>query len=124
MTGGNCRRDWRPWWRTGGYPISWRPSPSEGFDEQGRPIDVSRIFALHAELADGSTTTFRALQQFDNAEQAAAAAAWLNEQDEPRWRSIGWGSSATIDEWRHRGATVYGEVVLPDEELPGLVQGN
>ena len=98
--------------------------PREGFDEQGRPIDVSRIFAFHAELADGSTTTFRALQQFDDAEQAAAAAAWLNEQDDPVWRSIGWGSSATIDEWRHRGATVYGEVVLPDEELPGLVQGN
>ena len=98
--------------------------PREGFDEQGRPIDVSRIFAFHAELADGSTTTFRALQQFDDAEQAAAAAAWLNEQDEPGWRSIGWGSSATIDEWRHRGATVYGEVVLPDEELPGLMQGN
>ena len=98
--------------------------PSEGFDEQGSPIDASRIFALHAELADGSTTTFRALQQFDDEERAAAAAAWLNEQDEPRWRSIGWGSSATIDEWQHRGATVYGEVVLPDEDLPGLVQGN
>ena len=98
--------------------------PSEGFDEQGSPIAASRIFAFHVKLADGSTTTFRALQQFDDEERAAAAAAWLNEQDEPRWRSIGWGSSATIDEWQHRGATVYGEVVLPDEDLPGLVQGN
>jgi hypothetical protein len=88
------------------------------------PLDKQRFFGFHAQLADDSMTTLRALHQFDDEEQAAAAAAWLQEQTEPRWRNIGWGASAMVDEWRDKGATVYGEVAVPDEAMPGLVQGN
>ncbi len=87
---------------------------NEAFDDQGRPIDASRVYAFHAELADESTTILRALRQFDDEDQAAAAAAWLNEQTGRQYRKIGWGSSATIDEWRHRGSTVFGEARVPD----------
>ena len=75
-------------------------------------------------LGEDSTTTLRALQQYDNEEQAAAAVAWLNEQPEPHLRDIGWGGSATIDQWRSKGSTVYGEATVPDEYVPALVQGN
>jgi hypothetical protein len=98
--------------------------PNEGTGGQGTPLDRQRIFGYHATLSDDSTTVLRALQQYDNEEQAAAAAAWLQEQDEPRWRKIGWGSSVAIDQWQHRGSTVYGEVTVPDADMPGLVQGN
>ena len=96
----------------------------EGNGGQDRPIDFRSVFAFHAELGDGSTTTLRALQRYGDEEQAAAAVAWLNEQPEPHWRDIGWGGSATIDQWRSKGATVYGEAVVPDGDVPALVQGN
>ena len=98
--------------------------PMEGNGGQERPTDAASVFAFHAELSDGSTTTLRALQQYDDEEQAAAAVAWLNEQPEPHWRNIGWGGSAPIDQWRRKGSTVYGEAVVPDEDMPALVQGN
>ena len=98
--------------------------PNEGFDDQAGPTDAARIFAYQVELADGSSTILRALRQFDGEEQAAAAAAWLNEQTEPRFRRIGWGDSVSIDEWRQKGATVYAEATVPDEDVPGLLQGN
>ena len=60
------------------------------------PLDKQRFFGFHAQLADDSMTTLRALHQFDDEEQAAAAAAWLQEQTEPRWRNIGWGASAMV----------------------------
>ena len=66
----------------------------------------------------------RAMQQYDSEEEAVEAAGWLQEQTEPQWRNIGWGASATIDQWRQRGATVYGEITVPDGDVPGLVQGN
>lgn len=98
--------------------------PMEGSVSEDRPTDAAWVFAFHAELSDGSTTTLRALQQYDDEEQAAAAVAWLNEQPEPHWRNIGWGGSAPIDQWRRKGSTVYGEAVVPDEDMPALVQGN
>ena len=122
--GANCPRDWPLWWEDWGLGDFLEAFPSESFDEQGRPIDATRIYAFHAELADGSATVFRALRQFDDAEQAAAAVAWLQEQTEPRFRRIGWGDSVSIDQWRHKGETVYAEATVPDEDLPALVQGN
>ena len=95
--------------------------PSESFDDQARPIDAARIYAFHAELADGSATVLRSLWQFDDEEQAKAAVAWLQEQTESRFRR---GDSVSIDEWRQKGATVYAEATVPDEDVPGLVQGN
>ena len=98
--------------------------PNEAFDDQGSPTDAGRVYAFHVELADESTTILRALQQFDDEEHAVAAAAWLNEQTEPRFRRIGWGSSVTIDGWRHSGSTVFGEATVPDEDVPDLLLGN
>ena len=95
-----------------------------GGDSQDSPIAAARFYAFHATLSSGSTTILRALQQFDGEEQAAAAVAWLQEQAEPRFRRIGWGDSVSIDEWRQKGATVYAEATVPDEDVPGLVQGN
>ena len=98
--------------------------PIEVSGDQDDPADAASAFAFHAELGEGSTTTLRALHQFESEGQAEAAATWLNEQTEPRYREIGWGSSAKIDQWRRRGSTVYGEVTVPDEDVPALVQGN
>ena len=95
-----------------------------GATAQGTPLDRQRLFAFHATLADDSTTVLRAIQQYDDQEHAAVAAEWLARQDEPRWRNIGWGASAAVDQWRQRGATVYGEVTVPDTDVPRLVQGN
>ena len=95
-----------------------------GATAQGTPLDRQRLFAFHATLAEDSTTVLRAIQQYDDEEHASEAAKWLQQQDEPRWRNIGWGSTATVDQWRQRGATVYGEVTVPDADVPGLVQGN
>ena len=97
---------------------------SESRSDHSSPIDASRTYAMHATLADGSATIVRALLQFQDEEQATTATSWINEQTEPRWRNIGWGESTTIDQWRHKGSTVYGEVTLFDEDLPGLMQGN
>ena len=98
--------------------------PIEASAGQGKPTDGAGVYAFHTELGDGSFSVFRALRQFDDADQASAAAAWLNEQEEPRYRNIGWGSSVTVDQWLHKGATVYAETVVPDADLPALVQGN
>ena len=99
--------------------------PIQGAGGQGRPTDAATVNAFQAELAEGSSSVFRAFRQFDDEEQAAAAAAWLNEQDEPRYREIGWGDSVAIDDqWQVGGKTVYGEVTVSDEDLPYLVQGN
>ena len=108
-------------WSLGDFLMAF---PNESYDNQSEPIKARRIYAFQAELVDGSSSVFRALQRYDDEEQAAAAAAWLQEQDEPRWRKIGWGSSVAIDQWQHRGSTVYGEVTVPDADMPGLVQGN
>ena len=92
-----------------------------GTSGQGRPTDSALVYAFHAELGAESTTTFRSLQQFGDETEAAAAAAWLNEQDERRYREIGWGDSVAIDgQWQVEGKTVYGEATVPDEDLPHL----
>ena len=96
----------------------------EAIGPQESPLAEATVFAFRADLAGGSNSTLRELRQFDDEEQAVAAAAWLNEQTEPFWREIGWGDSVSIEEWLHRETTVYAEVTLPDEELPYLVQGN
>ena len=95
-----------------------------GASTQGTPLDKQRLFGFHATLAEDSTTILRGIQQYDDEEQAAAAAGWLQEQTEPQWLNIGFGSGATINQWQVMGATVYGEAVVPDGDLPGLVQGN
>ena len=95
-----------------------------GINVQESPINTARFYAFHATLGEDSTTTLRALQQYGDEEQAAAAVAWLNEQLEAHWRDIGWGGSATIDQWRSKGSTVYGETTVPGEYVPALVQGN
>ena len=95
-----------------------------GATAQGTPLDRQRLFAFQATLSEDSTTLLRAVQQYDDEEQAKAAAAWLQEQDEPRWRNIGWRSSATVERWQRQGASVFGEVTVPDADVPGLVQGN
>ena len=41
------------------------------------PINAARFYAFHATLGEDSATTLRALQQYDDEEQAAVA--WLNE---------------------------------------------
>ena len=95
-----------------------------GATAQGTPLDRQRLFTFQATLAEDSTTVVRAIQQYDDEVHANEAANWLAQQDEPRWRNIGWGSSAMVDLWRQKGATVYGEVTVPDADVPGLVQGN
>ncbi len=99
--------------------------PIQSAGGQGRPTDAATVYAFQAELGEGSSSVFRAFRQFDDEDQAAAAAAWLNEQDDPRYREIGWGDSVAIDDqWQVGGKTVYGEVTVSDEDLPYLVQGN
>ena len=95
-----------------------------GSDSQDRPTAASRLYAFHATLSEGETTTLRGLRQFDDEEQAAIAVTWLQEQTNPRFRRLGWGDYVSIDEWRQKGSTVYAEVTVPDEDLPNLVQGN
>ena len=90
----------------------------------GSPLNLTRISAFHGTLSEDSTTTLRGLQQYDNEEQVEAATDWLNEQTEARWRDIGWGRSAVVDRWQSKGPTVYGEVLVPDEDVPAVVQGN
>ena len=93
-------------------------------DAMEGPIGAARLFAFHATLGELSSTTLRGMWQFDDEEQAATAATWLQQQDEPHWRNIGWGASVLIDEWRLENSTVYGEATVPDEDMPALVQGN
>ena len=93
-----------------------------GFPEG--PLAATKFYAFHVTLAEESTATFRALQQFDDEDQAAAASAWLQEQTEPQYRRIGWGDSVSVDQWRRKGATVYAEATVPDERTPDLVQGH
>ena len=109
-----------------GLPDYYFAQSLEGMDgdSQDSPIAASRVYAFHATLSEGETTTLRALRQFDDEEQASRAVAWLQEQTEPRYRRIGWGDHVSIDQWRHRGATVYAEATVPDEDVPALVQGN
>ena len=95
-----------------------------GATMQGTPLDKQRLFGFHATLSEDSTTVLRAVQQYDDEDQAAAAVAWLQGQAEPWWRNIGYGASVTFDQWRHRGATVYSEVTVRDGDVPDLVQGN
>ena len=90
----------------------------------GSPLNFTRISAFHATLAEDSTTTLLGLQQYDREDQAKAAADWLNEQTESRWRDIGWGRSAVVEQWRSKGSTAYGEVLVPDGDIPAVVQGN
>ena len=93
-------------------------------DAMEGPMGAARFFAYHATLGELSSTTLRGMWQFDNREQAATAVTWLQQQDEPHWRNIGWGASVLIDEWRLENSTVYGEATVPDEDMPALVQGN
>ena len=95
-----------------------------GVGAEDTPINKARFVAFHANTVDDTTAALRFLQQFEDEEQATQAVAWLNEQPEPHWKNIGWGETTAIDQWRQSGATVYGEAVVPDESLPGLVQGN
>ena len=90
----------------------------------GSPLNLTRISAFHATLGEDSTTTLLGLQQYDEERQAESATDWLNEQADSRWRDIGWGSSAVVDRWRSKGSTAYGEVQVPDEDMPAVVQGN
>ena len=48
-----------------------------GINVQETPINAARFYAFHATLGEDSATTLRALQQYDDEEQAAVA--WLNE---------------------------------------------
>ena len=98
--------------------------PNESYDNQGEPIKARRIYAFQAELMDGSSSVFRALQRYDDGEQAAAAATWLQEQTEKRFFRIGWGDSVSIDRWQQDGRTLFAEATVADEDLPHLVQGN
>ena len=96
----------------------------EAIGPQESPLAEATVFAFRADLTDGPYSTLRELRQFESEEQAAAAAAWLNEQAEPFWQEIGWADSVSIEEWLHHGATAYAEAIIPDEELPYIVQGN
>ena len=100
----------------------WRKGSGE--DAQSNPMGAAVFNGVHANLADGAATTLRFLMQFDNAEQAATANAWLRDQTDPRWRSVGLGEGVQIDQWQQKGATVYAEVTVPDEDVLELVTPN
>ncbi len=93
-------------------------------DAQSRPIDASEFLVIHATLEEDATTRLRVLQQFGDETQAALAAAWLQEQTEPRWRNIGYGTGVQVEQWLQKGPTVYAEVAVPDEEVLGLIMSN
>ena len=88
------------------------------------PLGVAKYYAFHATLGENATTTMRVLQQFSDDDQAVVAAAWLGEQEDPVWRSVGYGSGARIDQWRAKGQSVYGEANVVDEDVLGLIQPN
>ena len=88
------------------------------------PLSAAKYYAFHATLGENATTTMRVLQQFSDDDQAAVAAAWLGEQEDPVWRSVGYGSGARIDQWRAKGQSVYGEANVADEDVLGLIQPN
>ncbi len=93
-------------------------------DAQSSPIDAVKIYAVHATLAEDATTTLRFLNYFDDEEQAATAADWLGEQEEPYLRNVGYGIGAQIDKWRAKGPTVYAEVTVPDKDALELITPN
>ena len=88
------------------------------------PLSAAKYHAFHATLGENATTTMRVLQQFSDDDQAAIAAAWLGEQEDPVWRSVGYGNGAEIDQWRAKGQSVYGEANVADEDVLGLIQPN
>ena len=108
-------------WSLGDFLMAF---PNESYDNQSEPIKARRIYAFQAELVDGSSSVFRALQRYDDGGQAAAAAAWLQEQTEKRFFRIGWGDSVPIVGWQQDGRTLIAEATVADEDLPSLVQGN
>ena len=87
---------------------------------KGIPINETRVLSFHATFTGGSTATAYFLQQYEDEGQAAEAVAWLNAQTQPHWKKIGLGENTTIDQWRQKGSTVYGEIMLPDENLPNV----
>ena len=88
------------------------------------PLGAAKYYAFHATLGENATTTMRVLQQFSDDDQAAVAAAWLGEQEDPVWRSVGYGNGARIDQWRAEGQSVYGEANVTDEDFLALIQPN
>ena len=92
---------------------------------QSSPIEAVKLYGVHATLGEEAATVLRFLFQFDDEEQAsAAAAAWLGEQEEPHYRNAGYGSGVQVDRWRASGPTVYAEVIVPDEDVLELITPN
>ena len=106
-----------------GFPDYLQVFEAENFssDDQSTPIDALRLYGVHLTLADDATTTLRFLQQFEDATEATAAKAWLQEQSEPHLQRVGLGRGVQIDQWRVKGPTVYAEVTVPDEDVLDLI---
>ena len=109
-------------WGLGDYLFVASLTDLEGFVEG--PTGEAIFFAYHVTLAEAPASVLRGMWQFEDEEHAALAAGWLQAQPEAHWKNIGWGGSVSIDQWRRRGSTVYGEAIVADEDLPSLVQGN
>ena len=70
-----------------------------GNEMQG-PIRARQVFrpVLHAR-GNALPRCLRGVWQFEDEGQAALAAAWLQEQQDPEWRSILFGGSERVDQW-------------------------
>ena len=86
-----------------------------------QPAEFMKFYGVHVTLADDLTTTIRMLQQFDNEQRASAAAAWLQAQTEPHYRTIGYRKKVMHSQWTQRGPTVYAHITVPDEDSLDLI---
>ena len=88
---------------------------------QSTPLDATKFYAVHVTLEEDENTTLRLLYQFDSDDQASEAAAWLQEQTEPRFRAIGYNKRMQHSQWAQRGPTVHAHITAPDEDALDLI---
>ncbi len=94
---------------------------SDRSSPMSHPAEFMKFYGVHVTLADDLTTTIRMLQQFDNEQRASAAAAWLQAQTEPHYRTIRYGKTVMHSQWTQRGPTVYAHITVPDEDSLDLI---
>ena len=88
---------------------------------QSTPLDATKFYAAHVTLEENEDTTLRLLYQFDSDDQASEAAAWLQEQTEPRFRTIGYNKRMQHSQWTQKGPTVHAHITAPDEDALDLI---
>ena len=92
-----------------------------GFGGQPNPMDATKFYAAYVTLEEDENTTLRLLYQFDSDDQASEAAAWLQEQTESHFRTIGYNKQMQHSQWMQKGPTVHAHITVPDEDALDLI---